>query len=85
MGEPVYHIEFGVMSAPLIEQLEGQGITICDRDELARIEIIARAVSTVTIHGLMSHSASDRARKKLAKRLWKNIRFPPAPDTMEGE
>jgi hypothetical protein len=40
-----------------------------------RIEVIAKAVATVTIHGLMPPAMSDRARRKLIKRLTAIVRL----------
>lgn len=78
-GNRDYHVEFGALCEPLSVQLERQGLTVSDHAELMRIEIIAKAVATVTIHGLMSPSQSDRARKKLAARVWKIVRALAAP------
>ena len=71
-----YHVEFGAMCAPIRKQLADQGLSVKDEAELGRIELIAHAVSVVTIHGLMPHSQSDRARAKLAKRLWAIVLTP---------
>lgn len=67
-------VEFGALCAPLSVQLERQGFTVSDHAELMRIEVIAKAVATVTIHGLMPPAMSDRARRKLVKRLTVIIR-----------
>lgn len=66
-------VAFGALTKPLLEQLHDQGLTVSDHEELLRIEMIANAVSTVAIHGLMPRSQSDRARTKLANRLWKIV------------
>lgn len=67
-------LSFGALVDPLCVQLERQGFTVSDHNELMRVEVIAKAVATVTVHGLMSPSQSDRARRKLIARLAKIIR-----------
>lgn len=74
-------IQFGALCEPLADQIEKLGLAVTDAAELARIQIISTAVSTVTIHGFMSHLQSDRARRKLFKRLEKIVR---APSRQEG-
>lgn len=69
-------IHFGALCEPLAEQIEKLGLTVTDAGELARIQIISTAVSTVTIHGFMSRLQSDRARQKLFRRLEKIVRVP---------
>jgi hypothetical protein len=67
-------IEFGALCDPLSEQLARLELGVSDSDELGRIQLIANAVAVVTVHGLISHAQSDRARRKLFKRLEKIIR-----------
>lgn len=71
-------VSFGALVKPLAEQLAEVGLEVSDPAELARIQIIADAVSVVAVHGLMPRSQSDRARQKLASRLAKIVA--PSPD-----
>jgi len=76
-------IQFGALCEPLADQVEKLGLAVTDAAELARIQIISTAVSTVTIHGFMSHLQSDRARRKLFKRLEKIVRVPVGQESSE--
>jgi len=55
-----YAIELGAFCAPLAEQIPGLvDVEWCQKK--------ADAISLLTIHGLITHAESDRARRRLIK------------------
>lgn len=71
------NVVFGALVEPLAQQLTAQGVAVNDLAELERIEVIARAVSIVSIHGLMMPSQADKARRKLTARLSRIVQQEP--------
>jgi len=67
MSEKV-DIEFGAMAPKLSEQ---RIAAFLSPDDVKRFEMIADALTVVTIHGYMPRSMSDKSRDRLAKRIFK--------------
>ena len=61
-------LTLGLFADPIEQQLHANGLTM-DPAELARCQIIADAISTLSGHGFMGQSAQLAARKKLFKRI----------------
>jgi len=73
-----YGIEFGALSDDIEVQLQRQGFTLGDRAE--RIQRWATEISSLRIHGLLTESESDRARKRLWKELTQTVKPLPAAE-----
>ena len=62
-----YSITFGALCDDIEVQLQRQGFTLGDRATL--FQRWATEISSLRIHGLLTETESDRARK----RLWKEL------------
>ena len=60
-------IAFGALSKPICEQV---GIKNADID---RLQILADAITRLKIHGILSESQCDSARRKLVKLIGKAV------------
>lgn len=64
-------LRFGVLCAPLKEQLEGQGITLAP-SQLTQYERVRSSINYLRIHRYITDSASDRAFRKLMQSISKD-------------
>lgn len=58
-------ITLGALEPPLIEQLEG----LVAIDKLRALDMHARAITNLHVHGFISDRESDRARRRLLKMI----------------
>lgn len=61
-------LRFGILCAPLKEQLEGQGIALASA-QLAQYEQIRNSINYLRIHRYITDSASDKAFRKLMQAI----------------
>lgn len=64
-------LRFGVLCAPLKEQLEGQGIALAP-SQLTKYERVRSSINYLRIHRYITDSASDRAFQKLMQSISKD-------------
>lgn len=67
-----YGVEFGALADDIEVQLQRQGVTLGDRAPL--FERWATEIYSLRIHGLLTESESDRARKRLWKELTATVK-----------
>lgn len=68
-----FSIQLGALTDPISKQLTDQGIPY-NAEEVARLEIHAKAISVAGINSYFTPSAVESARKKLVKRISQAIR-----------
>ena len=73
-----YGIEFGALCDDIEVQLQRQGFTLGDQAE--RLQRWANEITSLRIHGLLTESESDRARKRMWKELTAIVKPIPAVD-----
>jgi primosomal replication protein N len=69
------NLHFGAMADSLQEQVESQIGIVFTGDEFIEFQANADAVTRLNIHGLISDSQAQAARKKIVKsmeRIWKS-------------
>lgn len=64
-------LRFGVLCAPLKEQLEGQGVALAP-SQLTKYERVRSSINYLRIHRYITDSASDRAFRKLMQSISKD-------------
>jgi hypothetical protein len=62
-----YQIAFGALADDIEDQLKPQGLTLGSRASM--IHRAAENISYLAIHGLLTDSEKDRARKRLMKEI----------------
>lgn len=63
------HIELGALTPSIEEQLSRMGLVQTGRKSVELLDRIASAVTLCHIHGCLTDSECDRARKRLVKQL----------------
>ena len=74
-----YGVEFGALCDDIEVQLQRQGFTLGDRAVL--FQRWSTEISSLRIHGLLTESESDRARKRLWKELTATVKPLPSKET----
>lgn len=64
-------LRFGVLCAPLKEQLEGQSVALAP-SQLTKYERVRSSINYLRIHRYITDSASDRAFRKLMQSISKD-------------
>ena len=64
-------LRFGVLCAPLKEQLEGPGVALAP-SQLTKYERVRSSINYLRIHCYITDSASDRAFRKLMQSISKD-------------
>jgi hypothetical protein len=70
-GMKPIELRFGVLCAPLKEQLEGQGVALAP-SQLTKYERVRSSINYLRIHRYITDSASDRAFRKLMQSISKD-------------
>ena len=79
-------LAFGWMNDPLAVQLTRQGLSF-DAKVMDHHQKDSEAISRLRVRGVITNSEGDRAYDRLAKRVWKDVRFgntEPADASPEG-
>lgn len=61
-------LRFGILCAPLKEQLEGQGVALAP-SQLTKYERVRSSINYLRIHRYITDSASDKAFRKLMQTI----------------
>ena len=69
-------ITFGPMAKPITEQLTLQGITSFAKPTFDKIQKDADAITRLVVRGVLTSSAASAARKRLIKKIVKELALP---------
>lgn len=70
---PEVEISIGALSPPIAEQLGQQGLQAAEED-VAKWQVIAKAIVLLAVHDVLTDSARTSAGRKLVKMISRGVR-----------